>query len=215
MDTQSEQQYDPLVSDYEQWYIDNSAIFHAEVAALKAVSPSFENALEVGVGTGLFAEQLGTKNGLAPSVPMLERAAQRNITVTEGVAEHLPYADNSFDGVYFITVDCYLDLPKAFAEAKRVLKKDGAAIIGTLDWSTPIGQARRKSHADSPYYQGINFNSAEDIKRELAAAGFKVEDSRQTIFTMVGDQSNVAVRHPIREGTGDGYFAAIRARVNK
>lgn len=215
MSTSSEQQYDPLVSDYEQWYIDNSAIFHAEVAALKDISPSFSNALEVGVGTGIFAEQLGTKNGLDPSTPMLERAAQRNIKVSKGVAEDLPYMDNSFDGVYFITVDCYLDLPKALAEAKRVLTDDGAIVIGTLDWSTPVGKARRKSHADSPYYQGITFNSAEDIKRELTAAGFTVEDSRQTIFTMAGDQSNVAARHPIREGTGDGYFAAIRARVNK
>ncbi|HHY07746.1 MAG TPA: class I SAM-dependent methyltransferase [Corynebacteriales bacterium] len=215
MSNASEQQYDPLVDDYEQWYVDNSAIFQAEVEAVKAVSPNFDNALEVGVGTGLFAEKLGTQNGLDPSAPMLEKAAQRGIKVTEGVAEELPYEDDSFDGVYFITVDCYLNLPKAFSEAKRVLKKDGAVVIGTLDWSTPVGKARRKSHADSPYYQGIDFNSAEDIKRELAAAGFTVEESRQTVFTMAGDQSNTATRHPIREGTGDGYFAAIRARVNK
>lgn len=207
-------QYDALAADYDQWYIDNSAIFQAEIAALKAVSPNFANALEVGVGTGIFATQLGVKQGIDPSPEMLDIARKRGIDATLGVAEQLPYADGSFDGIYLITVDCYLQLPTALAEVKRVLTDDGVVVMGILDWSTPAGQARRESHQDSPYYQGINFNSAESVQTDLREAGFTIIDTRQTIFTMEGDHSNPTTRYPIREGTGEGYFAAIAARVN-
>ena len=41
-------QYDNLVSDYDQWFVDNAAIVASEFNALHQVLPDFDNALEIG-----------------------------------------------------------------------------------------------------------------------------------------------------------------------
>ena len=206
-------QYDNLVSDYDQWFVDNAAIVASEFNALHQVLPDFDNALEIGVGTGFFAKELGIQNGIDPSTKMLERARERGIRVEQASAEDLPYGDNTFDAVFFITVDGYVDLPTALAEAKRVPTPDGTLVIGMLDWDTPVGTERRASHADSPYFAGISFHSSADMVAALQTAGFTVENTRQTVFSWADDLSNPHDQQEVREGLGDGYFAVLTARI--
>lgn len=205
-------QYDNLVSDYDQWFVDNAAIVASEFDALRQVLPDFDNALEVGVGTGFFADELGIHNGIDPSVKMLERARDRGIRVEQASAEDLPYDDDTFDAVFFITVDGYIDLPAALAEAKRVLTSDGTLVVGMLDWDTPVGAERKASHANSPYFAGISFRSSIDMVAALQAAGFTVNETRQTVFNWADDLSNPFDKQEVREGVGDGYFAVLTAR---
>lgn len=101
---------------------------------------------------------------------MLERARDHGIHVEQASAEDLPYGDNIFDAVFFITVGGYVDLPAALAEAKRVLTPDGTLVVGMLDWNTPVGAERRASHADSPYFAGISFRSSADMVAALQTA---------------------------------------------
>lgn len=57
---------------------------------------------------------------------------QRDFDFFNGVAECLPYFDNSFDGVLFATsLDHVIDVNKSISEAKRVLKKDGYLFLWT------------------------------------------------------------------------------------
>ena len=92
--------------------------------------------LEIGVGTGASlsyypaeAQVVGTE----PDPYMLERARRRltelgatNIELQQAPAEELPFDDASFDHVVSSLVLCTVrDLPRALAEARRVLKPEG------------------------------------------------------------------------------------------
>ena len=56
---------------------------------------------------------------------MAELARQRGVEVIEGVAEALPFAEETFDFILMVTVDCFLDdVTQAFREANRVLKSE-------------------------------------------------------------------------------------------
>lgn len=93
--------------------------------------------LELGVGTGhSFAFYPSEAQVLAtePDPHMLPRAEKRiaqlglsNIAVRQADAERLPFEDASFDHVVSMLVLCSVrDVPRALAEARRVLKPEGS-----------------------------------------------------------------------------------------
>lgn len=59
---------------YDDWYDRHHDLFRKEVEALRRVSGSFERGLEVGVGTGRFAVELGIEYGIDISLSMLKVA---------------------------------------------------------------------------------------------------------------------------------------------
>src|SRR4030042_729611 len=116
--------FDKYALEYDRWFDENKEVYHSELLALKEVIPANKKGLEVGVGTGRFAEPLGVEFGVEPSDAMALIALKRKIKVTKGFAEKIPFKDNSFDFVLFVTTICFLDdISKAFKEANRVLKE--------------------------------------------------------------------------------------------
>lgn len=92
--------------------------------------------LDIGVGTGAsfaFYPAEAKVMGTEPDPHMLERARRRleemrpnNIELHRAPAERLPFEDDSFDHVVCSLVLCSVrDLPRALAEARRVLKPEG------------------------------------------------------------------------------------------
>ena len=55
-----------LADRYETWFINNKELFQSELALLKDMLPNFERGLEIGVGTGIFAQALGYQRGWSP-----------------------------------------------------------------------------------------------------------------------------------------------------
>ncbi len=97
--------------------------------------------MEIGVGTGRFAEPLGIKTGVEPSKRMREIAQRRGIQVLYGVAEELPFEDFRFDFVLMVTTVCFVDdIGKALLEAHRVLSDGGFLIIGFIDRNSIMGK---------------------------------------------------------------------------
>ena len=69
------------VAEYEAWFMRNPHAYRSELQAVqRALAPTAPPRLEVGVGTGLFAEPLGISLGLEPAPPMAEQAARRERT---------------------------------------------------------------------------------------------------------------------------------------
>jgi len=66
--------FDIYTNEYDQWYERNKFVYLSELEALKKVVPKKGKGLEIGVGTGRFAEPLGISYGLDPSEKMLEIA---------------------------------------------------------------------------------------------------------------------------------------------
>ncbi|HCP14729.1 MAG TPA: SAM-dependent methyltransferase [Peptococcaceae bacterium] len=191
---------------YDEWFTDNHHLFDAEAEAIRQVLPAAGQGIEIGTGTGLFASRLGIRNGVEPSAKMAAKAAARGIQMIDAYAENLPIGDNTYDYALMVTVDCFLqDVLKSFQEIRRILRAGGSFIIAFIDKATPLGRIYEAHKATSLFYRNARFHTSEEIGELLKTAGFKAEEARQTIFTLEN--------HPqeIRDGTGEGVFAVIKA----
>ena len=195
---------------YENWFAEHRWVYEAELRAVGALLPESGRGLEVGVGTGRFAEPLGIKTGLEPSVRMREIARNRGIKILDGVAEDLPIGDCKFDLVLMVTTVCFLDdIHKAFREIHRVLANDGFFIAGIVDRNSPIGQKYLKHQNESVFYKLATFFSVDEVVKIMRQSGFKNFLFRQTIFRSLSETDD---KEPVKPGYGEGSFVAIRGR---
>ena len=103
-----------------------------------------DTVLDVATGTGTVALELVRRHGcrvvgLDQSVEMLAVARERvppQVELVHGDADHLPFADGSFDGLTFTYLLRYVDDPAAtLAELGRVVKPGGT--IAGLEFGVP------------------------------------------------------------------------------
>lgn len=193
---------------YDAWFERHEAAYRSELAALRTLLPNEGEGLEVGVGTGRFAALLGLQHGIDPSPAMRKRARKRGLAVREGVAEDLPYPDERFDKVLMTTTLCYLDDPaQAFREAYRVLRPGGAFVVGFVDRASPLGRRYEQKRRNSTFYREARFHTTEEVIDLMQRAGFEQVTARQTLFD---DPASMKEPAPVREGSGNGGFVALR-----
>ncbi len=193
---------------YENWFENNRFAYESELQAVKALIPENGTGIEIGVGTGRFAEPLGIKTGIEPSRAMGKIARQRGIEVFNGVAEALPFDDDQFDFALMVTTICFLDdIELSFKEAHRVLKTGGAFVVGFVDRNSSIGIIYEKHKNENVFYKNATFFSIDEIISYLEKAGFKNLSFTQTIFRNLDETSDV---EPVRKGYGEGSFVVVR-----
>ncbi len=208
MNSTSSDAFDQLAERYDSWFDGHQAVFQSELEALRKVIPQSGEGLEIGVGSGRFAQALGIKTGIDPSEKLLSMAKSRGINVYKGVAESLPFAAGQFDFVLMGTVLCFLDDPfKALAEAKRVLKTNGILVIAELDKNSKLVQSY-EARKDNPFYRDAHFYSFYDIIILLHASHFKEKEVYQTIFSPLEDIKEL---EPVKLGHGEGAYVVISA----
>ena len=204
--------FDKCFKEYEEWFVQNAAVYSSELKAIKDISVVPENAVEVGIGSGLFAEPLGIKTGIEPSEAMREKAKERGIHVVDGVAEYLPWKDNSIDYVLMVTTICFVDdVKKSLSEVYRVLQNRGSFILAFVDKNSPVGQLYQKNMKKSLFYKDATFFSTEELYEYLKEAGFSIKKTQQTVFGLLNEV--VKVQEP-REGYGEGSFVVIHTVKN-
>ena len=199
--------FDNYAKEYDSWFVENDKLYESELSAVSSMIDKDKTYIEVGVGTGIFASKLGIKEGIEPSSGMREVAVSRGIEVKDAFAQNLPYKDNSVEGLVMITVDCFIeDISEVYNEAYRVLKNGGSYIVAFIDRDTPLGEGYERNKADSVFYKDSIFRSASEMKNELEKAGFKVQMTKQTVYSFDN------VNQPVKEGNGEGVFAVIKAK---
>ena len=199
--------FDTLAEEYEAWFVENKTLFQSELLALKKVVPVGKDGVEIGIGSGIFAEQLGIRSGIDPSENMLEYARNRGLEVQKGVAEKLPYKDGSFDYVALITAICFVDDPQqSIKEAYRVLKKEGVIIIAIIDKETTFGKFLNEGKEKSRFYKYARFFSTQEIVNLLETNSFRITRILQTLE----NPATTIVENPT-EGYGKGSFAVIES----
>lgn len=206
--------FDQHVPDYENWFETFRHVYKAELRAVRSLMPETAGpALEVGVGTGRFAEPLGIAVGLEPSPRMGKHARRRGIHVVSGMGEALPFRDAVFESVLMVTTICFLDsIKKAFTEAARVLAEPGFLTIGLIDRKSPVGRLYREKQKDSLFYRDATFYAVDVVVEILRQAGFTAFTFRQTIFKPL---HQIDGTEPVKPGYGNGSFVVIRCAPGK
>ncbi len=201
--------FDKYQEEYDLWFVKNDNAFGSEIVAIKPFIEDGEKGLEVGVGSGLFAEALKIKTGIDPSNAMCEAARGRGIEVVQGVGENLPFGDGQFEVVLLTTAICFLDdLEQTFKEIYRVLGVDGRVVVAFVDKASPLGQKYFKSKTKTKFYEEATFYSASEVIAILTKIGFKLGRVHQTIF---GEMAEISSIQFYEEGHGRGGFVVIEA----
>lgn len=190
---------------YDAWFEINADLYAAELATLRSMLPEDpQRGLEVGVGSGKFAAPLGIKTGVEPCEQMAAKARQLGIKVYPGVAEQLPFEDNSFPFILSVTTICFVDdVLKTFQESFRVLQPGGTILVGFVDRESQLGQKYQRNKDNSRFYREATFFSTSELMEQLQTAGFCKLHCRQALIP--GETQKT-----VKDGHGDGAFVVIK-----
>jgi SAM-dependent methyltransferase len=195
--------FDKMALEYDAWFDkEGSLIFSVEVHAFRSLLPVLPKPwLEIGVGSGRFAQALGIKTGIDPSLKLIEMARQRGIAASLGRGEQPLFGEESFGTAFLIVTLCFLDSPlDVLNEAKRILKPGGKIVLGLVpresSWGKFYQQKKKEGHR---FYKYATFYSCDEVVRFLVKAGFLIEKIVSTLFQRPGE-----VRH--MEEPREGYF---------
>lgn len=164
--------------------------------SLEVMTVTPRTALDIGAGTGYCAQMLAehyprTQITLADFAPAMLRAARakaprwrsrRSYVCAE--AEHLPFADRSFDLVFSsLTFQWCTDLDAVFEQCARVLRPDGLFIFSSLGPDT-LYELRESWAAVDDTPRVNRFIDMHDVGDALVRAGFSspvIECDRITV----------------------------------
>lgn len=167
--------FDQFAKKYDEWFDVHPYVFQAEVNALQMLVPKKGIGIEIGVGSGRFASVLNIHYGVEPAFAMRALAALRGVDVVDGKAESIPFPDNYFDFVLFVTTLCFVKDPSAaLCEAHRVLKSNGQIIIGMIDRNSKLGQNYESSKMKNPFCKYAHFYSVNEVLDLLKQAGLSL-----------------------------------------
>lgn len=202
--------FDRLAEEYDAWFDGEGKLpfqieleaFRAVIAALpqKRAILSLRPWLEVGVGSGRFAQSLGIDVGLDPSKKLLAIARRRGVNVILGRGEALPFPDGSFGTIFLIVTICFVPDPRpVLSECRRVLREDGRLVIGFIPRDSPWGRLYvEEGKQGHPFYSRARFYSIRELKDLLLEKGFEPERLVSTLFQSPGE-----VREP--EAPQEGF----------
>lgn len=203
----SETVFDKNTLEYDQWFDRHSVIYQSELLAIKLAIPENKKGIEIGVGTGRFAQPLNIEFGIEPSENMAKMAEQRKITVYRAFAENIPIENDSFDFAMMVTTVCFLsDIPKAFAEVHRILRPKGEIILAIIDKNSELGRKYEQEKSTNEFYKEAHFHSTEEITELLKQSGFNSFSYWQTLSKT--DENTIG---ETSKGFGKGSFVVIKA----
>jgi SAM-dependent methyltransferase len=192
--------FDSLADQYDSWYDTKGRLaFEIELAALRPLLPDCPKPwLEVGVGTGRFAQALGIPLGIDPSEALLQKARQRGIEVLWGEGEELVFRAGSFGTVFLLTTWEFLTDPaKVLHECFRVLAPGGKLVNAYLDRDGRWGASYvAKARAGHPLFRQAHFDTYDDVKRLTEQAGFEVTQAVSTLLQGPGETTVVEQPQP-------------------
>jgi SAM-dependent methyltransferase len=192
--------FDPLASAYDAWFEEEGRlVFATEVRAFQEVLPPLERPwLEVGVGSGRFAQALSIGTGIDPSTRLLDMARRRGISAFVARGEDEFFAEASFGTVFVIATLCFVQSPLVvLQQAHRVLKPGGKVVLGLVLRHSPWGRfyLARKNEGHR-FYRYATFYGYHEVTRLLEQSGFAVDRVVSTLFQGPGEVTKVEEPRP-------------------
>jgi len=142
--------FDLYTEEYDNWFDKNYHAYLTELLALKREIPNGKKGVEIGIGTGRFAQMLNIHCGIDLSKKMLKIAKDRGCKVALADAKDLPFRTNEFDCALLMVTLCFVDnSKKVVKETKRIITKSGKIIIGIIDRNSRLGKYYQQKKAFS------------------------------------------------------------------
>ncbi|MFW6150446.1 MAG: class I SAM-dependent methyltransferase [Chloroflexota bacterium] len=188
--------FDSFADAYDDWFRsgEGRSIFITEVLAFRKVLDLLPQPwIEVGVGSGRFAQALGIGLGLDPSVALLHKADRRRVEVVRGRGEQIPFRSHSFGTAFLIVTLCFVKRPlDVLRDTHRVLVANGALVLGLVlsqsAWGQFYGRQKEQGHR---FYRRATFYSYQDVLMLLGRTGFEVQRVISTLFQRPGQVRSV------------------------
>ncbi len=199
---------------YDQWYekFPGKKLYSIELDCLKKVSRHVsEESLEIGVGTGRFAEKLNVKYGLDPAFNPLTIAKRRGILVLQADGRDTPFKNDAFDQLFLIVTICFADDPEGLIrEAFRILRPGGSIFLGLVPKESSWGKYYLSLKAEGHFfYQYATFFTIDEVFLMLKKNGFHNFSGLSTLYGPPPDGfTKEEVREEISENAG---FVCIKA----
>lgn len=203
------QVFDHNANKYDHWYDRYHWVYQSELFAIERLLPRRTSGVEIGVGTGRFAGPFSIRTGVDPSENMLKLAESRNINVVQGVAEELPFCNESFNLVLMVFTICFLnDIVRGFKEIYRVLRPGGEFVIGFVDKLSLLGRQYGREKETSVFLKDASFYTPEKLTELLIATSFNDLFFVQTLFRKLNE---IKEMEPVKNGYGKGSFVVVRS----
>ena len=172
------QPFEEKFDKYDNWYdkFPGIRLYSIELQCLKKLIPSVsQRSIEIGIGTGRFAEKLGVKFGLDPAFNPLVVAKRRGVLVVQGDGRRTPFKDDILDQLFLIVTICFADEPqKLIDEAFRILRPGGKIILGLVPkeslWGKYYLKLKEQGHF---FYQYATFYTIDKVFSMLDRSGFQ------------------------------------------
>ncbi len=187
--------FDAAAGDYDGWFDgDGKLIFETEVAALDQVLAGLPRPwLEVGSGSGRFADLLEIETGVDPSAGMLRLAMGRKPSALRARGEQLPFADASFGAVFIIVTLPFVEWPlSVLRETRRVLQPEGKMVLAEIPRTSSWGKLHEtEAEEGHPIYRRASFRSYPDLINVIERGSFALEKIVSTLVQPPGKVSEV------------------------
>jgi len=209
------QVFDTFVERYDAWFDSpfGKSAFELEKSCIASLCRDVKGpSLEIGVGTGRFAEALEIEYGIDISRRVLEFAERRKITVVRGSGEELPFRDESFNSVFIIVTLCFVEKPeRVLEEASRVLTKNGRIILGLILKESPWARFyMEKAEAGNVFYKNARFCSFNELEAMMGKSRLKIIEICSTLFQKPAEEP-LKFETPKRGYCKEAGFVAIKA----
>ncbi len=181
------QPFEAKYDKYDNWYdkFPGKKLYSLELQCLKKLaSPVSKRSIEIGVGTGRFAEKLGIKFGLDPAFNPLLIAKRRGVLVAQGDGRETPFEDDAFDQLFLIVTICFADDPQRLIdESFRILRPGGKIILGLVPKESPWGKHYLKMKEQGHFfYQYATFFTINEVFSMLDRSGFRNFTGLSTLY---------------------------------
>lgn len=185
-------------------------LFASELLCLRQMSSDLPRPwLEIGVGTGRFADGLGIDIGVDPASAVLQYAKQRGVRTVQALGHALPFQNGQFGAVFIIVTLCFADEAEGLLrEAARVTRPEGGIVVGIVPAESPWGRFHAaRGERGHLFYSEAKFYTLQQLRDAACVGELRVARAMSTLFQSPG-QGPFQIERPREGEDGRAGFVA-------